>query len=296
MVRFNREKDLVAIIAPASGCADGLLKLQQSVALLAEKGFKVLVEDKILAGCNLPYFAASREIRLKNFQQALLQKDVKIIWAFRGGYGCSELIFECLDLKLAEPKILIGFSDLTCMHVLFNQHYKIPSIHGSGLTSFLNSSQDINHVIDVLKGKKTKITLTPLNSRSTTIISGKTMGGNLTLMCNMLGTKLHPRACKKILILEDIDEKAYNVHRYLVHLKNGGIFDKLSAVIFGDFVNSDENIAPSILDFCQHHIQNIPAYRATGIGHGTINYPLPLGSQGFIKENQLIINSPFNLS
>lgn len=296
MIQFNKEKDLVAIIAPASSCPYGLLRLQQSVALLAEKGFKVLVDDKILTGCDLPYFAASREIRLANFQQVLLQKDVKIIWAFRGGYGCGELIFECLDLKPTEPKILIGFSDLTCMHVLFNQHYKIPSIHGSVLTSLLTFGQDINYVINVLKGQKTKINLTPINNACSTKISGETMGGNLTLMCNMLGTKLHPRADKKILILEDTNEKGYHVHRHLVHLKNAGIFNKLSAVIFGDFLNSDENIEPSILDFCEHHIQNIPAYRAIGIGHGSINYPIVLGSQGFIKENQLIIKSPFNLN
>ncbi len=297
MIKFNKEKDLVAVIAPASSCPDGLLRLQQSIALLTENGFKVLADEKILAGCNLPYFAASQELRLASFQEALLNEDVKIIWAFRGGYGCSELIFECLNLKPTEPKILIGFSDLTCMHVLFNQHYKIPTIHGSVLTSLLTLGQDINLVLKVLKGQVTKIDLTPINNNiSNTKIAGKTMGGNLTLMCNMLGTKLHPKANKKILILEDINEKGYHVHRHLVHLKNAGIFHKLSAVIFGDFLYSDENIEQSISDFCQKHIKNIPAYRAPGIGHGNINYPFVLGSHALIKENDLIIKSPFSLS
>jgi len=297
-IEFNKQKDLVAIIAPASGCLDAHVKLAQGIKLLGDNGLKSIVDERIFSYNSLDFFASSREIRLKIFKQALLNKDIKIIWAFRGGYGCNEFIFDCLDIKPIGNKILIGYSDLTSLHILFNQHYSIASIHGSVLTSLLPSGQgqDIKYIIDVLNGKEIRINLEPIiPSFNNKNIIGKTIGGNLTILCTMLGTKLYPQANEKILILEDINEKSYHIHRHLIHLKNAGIFDDVNAVIFGDFLKGDNLIKSTIEHFCYNHIKEIPSYSAIGIGHGNLNYPIILGNLANISTNQLIIQSQFRL-
>jgi muramoyltetrapeptide carboxypeptidase len=297
-IDFNRQKDVVAIIAPSSGCADAHLKLTKGIKLLEDNGLKSTVDERIFAYNDIEFFAASKEVRLDTFKQALLNEAVKIIWAFRGGYGCNEFIFDCLDIKPLGTKILIGYSDLTSLHILFNQHYNIPTIHGSVLTSMLANGQrqDIKHIINVLNGDEVRLDLEPILPNFDNIdIDGKTIGGNMTVFCTMLGTKLYPKTEKKILVLEDINEKGYYIHRCLIHLKNAGIFDDLNAVIFGDFLNGDHLVKSAIEHFCYNHIQNIPSYRTIGIGHGNINYPVILGNLASINRNKLVIQSQFRL-
>jgi len=297
-MKFDKQKHLVSIIAPASACGDSEVKLAEGIKLLENYGLKTIVDKRIFSYDSLDFFASSKEIRLETFAKALINENVKIIWAFRGGYGCSEFIDDCLDIKPVGTKILIGYSDLTSFHILFNQHYNMPSIHGSVITSLLPSGQgqDINYIIDVLDGKEMQIDLQPITSHFNNSIIGKTIGGNLTILCTMIGTKLHPQTNKKILILEDVNEKGYHIHRHLMHLKNAGIFDELNAVIFGDFIKGDHLIDSAIEHFCYNHIKHIPSYKASNIGHGKVNYPIILGNIAKIQANKLIIPSNFSLS
>jgi muramoyltetrapeptide carboxypeptidase len=111
----------------------------------------------------------------------------------------------------------------------------------------------------------------------------------------MIGTKLQPDTKDKILIIEDTREKSYKVHRYLMHIKNAGLLDEVAAIIFGDFVKSDDDLEATILYFCQNHIPNIPTYRATNVGHGDINYPIIMNEEAIIEDNLLSINNPFRV-
>lgn len=284
-------KTMIAIIAPASTCQDAKQKLEEAKILLKNKGFNIKISTDIFMQNGLPFFAASKESRFTDFQDALSDPKVKIIWAFRGGYGCTEFVFDCLRLKPIGNKILIGYSDITALHLLFNQHYNIPTIHGSVITSILSGQQGLDQIINILQGKESRLVLTSINIiPGSGKIGGKITGGNLTVFCNMLGTKLHPDTKGKILILEDINEKAYQVHRHLVHLKNAGVFDCVKAVIFGDFIKSDEYLEQAINHFCQNHIKHIPSYKATGIGHGDVNHPIVFGVDSIIQDEQLIIS------
>lgn len=306
MINFNKEKDFIAIIAPASSCDNAVVKLQEIKKKLATQGFNnLLIDDRIFSDETLKFFATKKETRQIIFTEALLDPRVKIIWAFRGGYGCDEFIFDCLDIKPVCPKILIGYSDITSMHLLFNQQYNMKSLHGSVLTSLLPPhDQELNIIIEVLSGKETFIKLTPANNMITyKKISGATIGGNLTILTTMIGTKLHPKTFGKILIVEDVNEVGYRILRSLIHLKNAGIFDRLNAIIFGDFTvndknsneNSYKNMQSAILYFCKQHIPNIPAYLASGIGHGKVNQAIVMNQQAIIEDNYLKVTSPFSL-
>jgi len=111
----------------------------------------------------------------------------------------------------------------------------------------------------------------------------------------MIGTKLAPDTKDKILIVEDINEKAYHVHRHLVHLKNAGLLNAVKAVIFGSLTNSDEHVNAAIKHFCEFHIPHVQAFRAENIGHGKVNTPFILGYKASIIGNNFEQKSPFSL-
>ncbi len=295
MIIFNKQHDLISIIAPASKTSNSSLKLTQIQAFLHSEGFKTTTHEQIFSSSTLPYFAASKKIRLAALRAALVDSSVKIIWGFRGGYGCTEVVFDCFSIKPSRPKILIGFSDLTFLHFLFNQYYKMPTIHGSMLSSLLVRPKNIHLVMDLLSGKRVKIALQPLNSAQPPSISAVTLGGNLTAVCNLLGTPLHPQASGKILILEDVNERGYHIHRHLMHLKNSKLLKDVAAIVLGDFTNGDEMVEASLGEFCRRHLKNIPAYKATGIGHGVLNCPVILGRTATISNNELTMYSPFRI-
>lgn len=296
-ILINKNNDYISIIAPASSCVDPDIRLQEAINILNSQGFKVKVDKGIFAGNSLAFFGANKNLRYKAFTDALTDPEVKIIWAFRGGYGCDEFVFDCLDTKPVSDKILIGFSDITSLHLLFNQYYQLPTIHGSVLSTLPYREENIGNIFKILAGAALKIELTPIDIFSIRLkIVGKTIGGNLTILTTMIGTKLHPDTAGKILIIEDTGERGYQVHRYLMHMKNAGLLDDVSAIIFGDFIKSDNNLESTILYFCQNHIPYISTYRATNVGHGYINNPIIMNEIATIENNLLTVANPFRLA
>lgn len=303
MIKFNKKTDKIAFIAPASGCSSksGKLSIKKSqkrlldtIKIYSNNGFNCVYDEAIFLKSRLGYFAAPREERLRQLKNAILNPKVKIIAAFRGGYGSTEIVFDCLDVKPTTSKILIGFSDITALHFLFNQKYKLPTIHGSMGVDHMHM---IEEIIDVLDGKEMNFNLTAINglAKFCNTLDGEIVGGNLSLICNMIGTKLHPDLDGKIVFVEDVNEKGYHVHRFLMHMKNAGLFKGIKAIIFGDFSNSDDHIQVTIQEFSNSHIKDIPAFTTTGIGHGKINYPVVIGGFGRIDKKILKIVSPFEL-
>jgi muramoyltetrapeptide carboxypeptidase LdcA involved in peptidoglycan recycling len=297
---FNKSLHKIAIIAPSSSCNDARNKLKKAIDSLEQNGFSVIYQESIFSHNMLPYFAADTATRLAQLKEVLTDADIGIIWSFRGGYGASEIVFDSMDLQITDPKILIGFSDITILHFLMTQHYNLPSIHGPVITSLLDKQEAmLTEILSVLGGNEMNIPLTSLPILNNAIdhakIEGEIAGGNLTLICNMIGTKLHPDFKGRIIVLEDVNEKGYQIHRHLTHMKNANLFDEARAVIFGDFTNSDEYLEETIGDFCIKHIPYLKAFRISGIGHGAVNHPIVLGGNAEIYEGKLIINSPFRL-
>jgi len=167
---FNRKEDEVAVIAPSSGCQNGKEKLHAGINLLESQGFKCKYDKNILSSdASLDYFASSKSQRIYELRSALVDPKVKIIWAFRGGYGASEIVFDVLALKADEirPKIIIGFSDITILLLLFWQKFKMPAIHGSVLTALIDKQANmLNPIISVLSSHEMRFVLNPLNERA----------------------------------------------------------------------------------------------------------------------------------
>jgi muramoyltetrapeptide carboxypeptidase len=280
----------VRIIAPSSKCIDSTIKLNQAIELLTSHGFEVSHSEHLFSNTTLPYYANDALHRLEDLRDAILSDD-DIIWAFRGGYGAGEIVEDCLDLKseLPKKKTLIGFSDITAIHLLFNQTFNMPSLHASVLTSLLgDQSHHIDDIKKILFGEKNILRLTPANELAKSArVEGKIIGGNLCVLQTMIGTKLHPNTDDKIILIEDVAEPGYKIARILNHFKNAGLFNSLKGIILGDFTNEAENhyIDETLESFINAN-PNIPIYRLNS-GHGHINHPVILGSNIVIENSFL---------
>ena len=272
----------IRIIAPSGVTLDPQKQLTAMVEFLKSHGFEVSILDNIFSELPLPFYANTREVRFKQFQDALLDQEVDIIWAFRGGYGAAEIAIPAMDIAPNGKKIMIGFSDITVLHLLFNQHYKMQSIHGPVLTSLLDKHpHTIEQIKEVLAGKRQFIQLSPQNEAAKHGISGVLVGGNLTMLASMIGTKLEPQLDSKILVLEEVNDQGYKIARVFNQLEQSGKLAKLAACILGDFIGGDENVEWAINDFIQRN-PHLPIYRADGIGHGDVNIPLVFGEKATI--------------
>ena len=142
-MEFDLSRDLIGIIAPASKMKDIEAQLDTICQILSENNFSFIVADKIFEDEPLPFFAASYANRVGGLKQMLADQRVKIVLPIMGGYGCTEIMHEFLEFKLTTSKTLIGFSDLTALHVLFNQQFKVPTIHGAIYSPIFDTDNSI---------------------------------------------------------------------------------------------------------------------------------------------------------
>lgn len=303
---------IVQIIAPSSSGPNKKEDLQKFKNLLADRGFEASASDEIFSEeGRTPFSASSKANRVKDLKSALTDEKTKIIWCFRGGYGASELINDIQNLEVKHPKILVGFSDITPLHTILNEHYKIPSIYGSMGTQIINKPSLMDKVLDVIKGKDVVFSLTALNdeAKKVTEISAPITGGNLTLIGNTISTKAEIAPKGKILVLEDVSEKGYAIYRELVHLKQAKILDDVKAIVFGEFTKGDDHIDTAIKIFAypndstyaeQIGIKEVPCFRTEDLG-GSATYPCILGCMATISwnsdcgEGDLTMKSPFEV-
>lgn len=285
-------KHHIRIIAPSSSLPaypESEAKLTEIITFLESNEFEVSVSEGIFANPPLPFNANTREIRFEHLQKALKDPGIDIIWAFRGGNGAAEIAVPAIEITPVGSKILIGFSDITTLHLLFNQHYNLPSIHGPVLTSLLDKHPHrIETIKDILARNKQSVKLMPKNDAATVSppIKGEITGGNLTVYTHSTGTVLDPNTHGKILLIEDTGEAGYKLRRGLTHLEQSGKITNLAACILGDFTGGDDKIEWALNDFIIRN-PSLPIFRLEGAGHGDENIPLVFGVEATIISSIL---------
>ncbi len=303
----------IKIVAPASGISSEKLKALQELKYL-NLGFKIDIPDDILYQDThenkIPYHANSDEKRFEQLKVALLeQSENTIIWALRGGYGCARLFDELKKLPIPDPKykkIVIGFSDITALHLFLSQTWGWTCIHGSGFSQLLDAKQDPQNFLKIaemilrIEEQEDKLIsknnnnnnilnysalfddIKPMNDlASSDLLHGLLTGGNLTLLENSIGTHWQIQTAGKVLLLEEVGEKGYRVDRSLYHLYQAGLFHDVKAIILGQF-SAPENNTPEekVIDIALQRFANemsikmqIPVYKTNQFGHGDVNYP-----------------------
>jgi len=298
-ISFSKSADYIQIVAPASNLKDldKDIILQQAVELLTKNGFKVKISPDIIAKEPVLFYANTLKKRVEDFEKAMQDDEVKIIWCLRGGYGSAEVANSLLDISMTTPKILIGFSDITSLHVFFEKKFLMPSIHGNNIRSLLRDIDSIDQIIDLLSGRISTLTISKLNSlaMSSKRIDGIITGGNLKVLTSLIGTPLAPNFDDKILIIEDTGEPGYAIMRDLMHLKYASLLTKTKAIIFADFIKSD-SMCEAVLQSFSSEV-NVPVFRAQKFGHDKDNTPITLGATCMIDSecSTLSVYSPFQI-
>ena len=240
---YLKTGDTVTIVAPA-----GILKnrdetIERAKNLLISWGLNVVIGNNVFKQNN--HFAGSDEERLQDFQKALNNPNIKAIWAARGGYG-SVRILDKLDVTKfkQKPKWIVGYSDITAFHNHLNS-LGFETLHAMMPTSLEEKPEEIIETITSFKnalfGEKLSYEISSSTYNINGKISGEIIGGNLSILVSMLGSKSQLKTDEKILFIEEIGEYKYSIDRMLQSLQRAGYFKNIKGVILGNFSKIRKN-------------------------------------------------------
>lgn len=282
-----KEGDTVDLVAPGFSCTPE--ELEGALHFLARWGLEPRTPRKIFGKDVLS--SNSDALRMKHLKEALLAEDSRAVWCVRGGYGSNRLVPELAKMKRPKgpPKLFIGLSDITTLHLFLNQEWGWPTVHGPLLDRLGKGAAKPVYVREMKKfvfGDFDSITfdkLKPLNApaRKTGVVRGPVSGGNLITLQSSIGTRAEWQTPGRILFFEDIGERGYRVDRVLEHFRQIGFFDRAKAVVFGEFTGGRETDGktkvPAVLQRFAEQVK-IPVLSGVRSGHGVIQRPVPLGT------------------
>lgn len=281
----------VGVIAPASSLSAA--DFDKALQNLADLGFKTKV-GKYARGRN-GFLAGTDKERLEDLHWAFSDKEIDAVWCVRGGYGVSRLLPD-VDFKLIKknPKIFIGYSDITALHLAISQNCGLVTFHGPVAASTY-SDYPKKHVVNVLMNPSApyKIELSPDNQAKesnlfkTEVITkgkarGKLIGGNLSLLTALAGTPFGLQNVKgKILFTEDVGEQPYRVDRMLTQLMQSVDLRSLAGIALGVFedCNPKDPNSQSLIEVVKDRLGNlgIPIIYGLSFGHIRDQFTLPVG-------------------
>ncbi|BAY81161.1 peptidase U61 LD-carboxypeptidase A [Calothrix parasitica NIES-267] len=287
--------DTVGLISPA-GLIDSE-DLREAREIFTKLGLKVKPGRHILD--RYGYLAGIDRNRARDVNAMFADKSVKAIIAMRGGWGGNRIL-PLLNYNSirANPKIIMGYSDITSLLLAITTLSGVVTFHGPVATSTWNDFT-LKYVKSILFDAQAvamnNTLITKLNREIITPgkAKGKFIGGNLSVINSMLGSSYLPVWKNSILFIEDIGEDVYRVDRMLVQLKNAGILNQLSGFVFGQCTRCSTGDEPSLtlMQVLQEHIAplNIPAWYGSMIGHIRDKFTLPIGINIEIDANTGII-------
>jgi len=280
-----KKGDTIGIIAPA-GPVRNKDDFSAGLKILTDMGFKTRYRGDILR--HNGYLAGTDQERLTELHEIWGDPEVKAVLAVRGGYGCLRLLPD-LDFALIrrQPKILIGFSDLTVLLSAIQQKTGLITFHGPMLTTLNRSDRDSQEAFfDLLTGReRPKIKAKGLEILKGGQASGRLLPGNLTNLIHLLGTPYEPDWHNTILVLEDIGEASYRIDRLLTHLWAAGRLEQIAGLILGEFDQCGEREAiwQRTLKLLAH--RPIPIWANFPCGHGSRNRILPVGAEVLLDSS-----------
>ena len=243
-------------------------------------------------------FAGTIEERAKDLQWALDDNNIKAVFFARGGYGSVHVVdYVDWEVFTAKPKWLIGFSDITVFHSHVHQCFNLPTLHAAmPITYPQNTDGAIKNIRDILFGENVSYKFKGHSFNKNGKVKTAIVGGNLSILYSLLGSKSQLNTDGKILFLEDLDEYLYHIDRMMQALKRAGMLENLSGLMIGGMNGMNDNTIPFgktaeeiIRDVVSEYTYpvafNIPA------GHINENFPLLFGKNASftVATNQVLI-------
>jgi muramoyltetrapeptide carboxypeptidase len=285
--------DTVGFICPAAPAFDSEI-VNMGIEALQKMGLKVRLGKHVFD--RYGYLAGKDEDRASDINAMFADPSIKAIMAIHGGWGCARLL-PLLDYELirSNPKIFIGYSDITALLLGIHQHSKLITFHGnvgsgtfnSFTTGYLEKTLFQTEAFTMTNPVEKGDNLVVSKDRIFTIQSGKAqgrlVGGNLTVLSHLIGTPHLPSFDKAILFLEDVNEEVYKIDRMLTQLKLAGLMQNIAGFVFGKCTDCNPSKGGfgslTIEDLWNDHIKpyNIPAFAGAMIGHIPQKFTIPIG-------------------
>ncbi|WP_394822240.1 LD-carboxypeptidase [Pendulispora albinea] len=279
--------DLIAVVAPATGV--DRKRFEPGLAWLCEH-YRIRMLPSIFDENG--YLAGSDARRRDELASAMIDPDVRAIFPARAGYGSMRIIDQLpWDEFEKDPKWIVGFSDITVLHVEATAR-RIASLHGPVVTTLSSMSAHARGGFrELLEGRERHLCFPHLEPITPGTAEGVLVGGNLSLLVVMAaGGRLNlPEGC--ILALEDTTEHPYRVDRMLTSLRLGGHLARAAGIVLGDWVNcqpdGDGVTVMETLASCLSDLR-VPVYAGATFGHGAMNTPFVLGGDVVLGDGQLV--------
>ncbi len=251
--------------------------------------------------------SGSISARTDSFMQLVRDPEVKMLLSVRGAYGSMDILPRLAFDEIAKAgKTLVALSDISALLVNFVDKARVPAMHGPSLASaFADAQSDSGAMesVDMLFRLLQDPDFRPQFSELTVLRSGKGRGkilaANLTMLLCLLGTPWDVDYSGKILVLEEVGEPPYRIHRAFTQLKLAGKLDQLSGLVFGRFSKCASPHGPTVEDVIQLVLKDLlantgyPVLSGLEMGHWGKNLPLPLGCLAEIADSTLsVLESP----
>jgi len=280
--------DTIGIPAPASPFKKELF--DQGVDLIKSIGYRVSIPEETYL--REGYLAGSDQKRAATLNHMFGDPNIRAIVCARGGYGSMRMLPHLdIDRIRNNPKLVMGFSDLTALLWMLYDRCNLITCHGPTVTTLAAADPTtLKGVAAILKGDH-PAALYPdegvvLRAGAS---SGPIIGGNLTTLCHLTGTEFAPNFKKSILLLEDRGEAPYRIDRMLSQMRLAGCLDGLSGVLLGTFKDCSDpqavyRIVTEIIDD-----PGVPILAGFGIGHAETNIPVPFGVEAFLDTDTQVV-------
>ena len=289
--------DRIAIVSTARKVSQA--EIESAIGKLESWGLQPVTGNTI--GQAYFQFAGEDNVRRDDFQHVLDDESVKAILFARGGYGTVRIIDETDWRKFQKnPKWLCGFSDITIIHSHLMSLYNLPAVHSLMAMNFQDTTEEsMESLRRVLFGEKLNYEIPGHELNRAGEMRGLLCGGNLSLLCNLLGSISDIDTRGKILFLEEIDEHLYHVDRMMMTLKRAGKLDELSGLIVGHFTdlkNKDESnpFGKSGYEIVAEHVREFeyPVCYGFPAGHQTDNRALIMGVEWDVRVGPDVTLNP----
>lgn len=263
----------LSVVAP-SGPFDAA-KFEAGLGVLRRRYLPEVMPE---ASARHRYLAGTDAQRLAGLQRALDDEAVKTVVAARGGYGAMRLL---ASLSVSRPVTLLGFSDITALHLAW-QAKGFRSVHGPVVTQLGAQPEDVvQRTFELLEGRAVG-SLRGTDTVRAGRAEGPLIGGNLSLLASLVGTRWLPSLAGAVLLLEDVGERPYRLDRMFTHLVLSGALNGVAAIVLGEFTDCEEKDATfssaEVLSELTGAL-GVPVLAGLPIGHGAVNQPVVLGAQ-----------------
>jgi muramoyltetrapeptide carboxypeptidase len=290
-----RRGDAIGVVAPAGPV--NRERIDRAIARLQGRGFRTKTYGDIYRSRG--YLAGDDATRAKELMEAFADTETAAVWCARGGYGVVRLL-EQIDFEVirCNPKVFVGFSDITVLHIAIQQRTGLITFHGPNLQDGFGKTEEMPAANEAALWQAVGVEAfnapspvplpkgagCQLRSISGGVVRGRLTGGNLAVLCGLMGTPFEIETAGGILFIEDISERIYRIDRYLAQLALAGKLRSAAGVLVGSFsyeADEKQESATDVSTLLDEYLKplGIPALAGFPAGHTDDNLALPMGGR-----------------